>query len=250
MRLMPVYDSPVLILEQSPVVTKQLVRYLSRLGFKQIFPFNDVKKALTEFYNLVEKKHDPLVFLAFDHGETNAISILPKFYQISTNTRVIVETARNRNDDCIRQLIFIGVFYFVAKPFYFEDIEKVISIIQNDDDILADFMEKDKEFLIKILDTVQRISVNRLSEITKLSKDKIANILNHLKKENRIMIMGTINEAMCESCNSVQISPVFFCKACMSSNFVKQRLIEHMRCGNVGFDRDYSDEKCPSCQKK
>lgn len=253
----------VLIVEDSPAVGMLLKSYLEKLGYSQIHICDTGNAALSTFGNLISEGKQPFVLLDYMLPDMDARSVLTQMLEIKPDVRVILETATEKDDAGIKELIRLGVYQYLEKPIRFENLKNIVETIEKEQSFfmkeseqmkLLKQAEKNEEEKIQghidfILKSANQISLNKIIAILGFNDDSIKNYLEKLQQENKIMILGEKKEIACNQCDSVKTSQVFFCPNCKNSNFKLGKLIEHYDCGNISEESTYQNDECPNCNK-
>ena len=255
---------PVLIIEDSPAVGMLLTEFMKKLGYDDIHTSTTGQEGVSLFKVIVDTKSVPLIFLDYNLPDTNANSVMSQILTIKPYTKIIIETANSKDDEKIREVIGLGAYHYIQKPLRFHEIEKIITILeeeksffQNESDQekeLEEAVKKTQEKTIEhidfILKSTNQISLNKITDILGFSNDFILNHMQKLEEEGKIIKLEDKKEIACNQCDSVRTSQIFFCPSCKSSNFKLGKLIEHYDCANVSEETTYHNDECPSCKKK
>ena len=254
----------VLIVEDSPAIGILLKHYLEKLGYTQIHTCDTGSAAISTFTDLVSQNKQPIVLLDFMLPDMDARSILTQMLEIQPNARVILETATEKDDEGVKELIRLGVYQYIEKPIRFENLKNIIETIEQEQSFFENeskqienlkqaqnnAQEKMVDHLDFILKSSNQITLNKLISILGFSNDTVISYLEKLQKDGKIIQMDNKKEIACNQCDSVKTSQVFYCPNCKSSNFKLGKLIEHYDCGNISEDSTYQDDMCPNCNKE
>jgi response regulator of citrate/malate metabolism len=254
----------VLIVEDSPAIGMLLKSYLEKLGYAQIHTCDTGTAAITTFNDLVSQNKQPIVLLDFMLPDMDARSVLTQMLEVQPNARVILETATEKDDEGVKELIRLGVYQYLEKPIRFESLKNIIDTIEKEQSFFIKESEqvkllheaeqksedKAREYIDFILKSANQISVNKIKNILGYAEDFVTSYLQKLEAEGKIIQLGEKKEITCNLCDSLKTSQIFFCPNCKSSNFKLGKLIEHYDCGNVSEENTYQNDECPSCHKK
>jgi len=260
---MPSKDD-ILIVEDSPAISMLLKSYLEKLGFTQIHTCDTGSAAIATFNDLVSQKKQPLVLLDFMLPDMDARSILTQMLEVQPNARVILETATEKDDEGVKELIRLGVYQYIEKPIRFENLKTIIETIEREQSFFEnesekiesqkqsekDAEEKVSEHIDFILKSATQISINKIIQILGISNDSVTSYLKKLEQEGKIIQLGEKKEIACNQCDSIRTSQIFYCPHCKSSNFKLGKLIEHYDCGNITEEKTYENDTCPNCNKE
>ena len=254
----------VLIVEDSPAIGMLLKSYLEKLGYTEIHICATGNSAITTFNKLISESKQPIVLLDYMLPDMDARSVLTQMLEIKPDVRIILETATEKDDEGIKELISLGVYQYLEKPIRFESLKETIETIEREQSFFVNESEQEKMFkqaekdskmkvedhINFILKSANQISLNKIVGILGFADDVITNYLQKLQQEGKINQIDEKKEIACNQCDSVRTSQIFFCPNCKSSNFKLGKLIEHYDCGNITEENTYENDKCPNCKKE
>ena len=246
----PIREKNFLIIEDSPAVALLLKEYLIKLGIEKIQSFENGKKGIAAFKKLVKTKNEPVVFLDYNLPDMNGFSVMTQLVKIKPDVKVIIETALERNEQSIKDVIAQGAYQYLSKPIRFENIKEIIQSIEKEQSLIEKNDENISEEVIHMINRNTQVSFAKISEFLNIGKEDFLPIISKLKLENKVMQVNDIKEIACHNCGSIKITQVFHCPACNGSNFKQENLIEHYNCGNVSPEKNYHDDMCPKCRDK
>ena len=249
--------STVLIIEDSTAVGILLTEFMKKLGYDDVKTTTTGQSGVSLFRDLVKNKIYPLIFLDFNLPDTTAKSIMSQILTIKPDTKIILETASSKDEDDIKEVIGLGAYHYIQKPLHFNEIKKIITILEDEESILGDSSSQKsqrKDDCYKLIDryfnTYKRVSISRLIEQSQLSEDDVSVYIKTLESSGNIVALDNIRELGCNSCGSMRLAQIFQCPSCKNSKFEQTRLIEHFDCGNFSEESTYTDDKCPKCKKQ
>jgi response regulator of citrate/malate metabolism len=252
----------VLIIEDSPAVGMLLAEFVRKLGYTDIKTAETGHAGISLFKQFVAKDIIPLIFLDYNLPDSTANSIMSQILSIKPFTKIIIETANGKEEDSIKEVIGLGAYHYLQKPIHFNDVEKIITILEEEEsylekkskqtDLPEENVNEDKiiEHINFILKTTHQISLNKIIQILGFSNDFIESYLKKLENDGKIVKLDNKKEIACNQCDSIRTSQVFYCPNCKSSNFKLGKLIEHYDCGNVTEENTYQNDTCPNCKKE
>ena len=255
---------PVLIVEDSPAVTMLLKSFLEKLEYRNIHTSDNGYTAIKEFKKLVKANTPPIVLLDFMLPDMDCRSVLTQILDVQPTARVILETATEKEDEGIKELIRLGIYQYLEKPIRFESLKSAFETIEKEDFFFQKETEQlqmlenaEEEVKIKVIDRVdfilnssRQVSLSLIEQMIGFSDETIRLHLNSLERDGKIVNLGEKKEIACNKCNSVKTTQIFSCPSCNSSHFRLGKLIEHYNCGNVSEERTYENDTCPSCDKE
>ena len=253
----------VLIVEDSPAIGMLLKNYLEKLGYSKIHTCTNGSTAIETFKELSSQNKHPIVLLDYMLPDMDARSILTQLLAIQPNARVVMETATEKDDEGIKELIRLGVYQYLEKPVRFENLQSIFETIEKEQSFFEneseqiktsnqerqEDMQKIHEQINFLLRTSKQISLNLLQQMIGVSNESIVSYLKELENSRKIVRIDDKKEIACNQCDSVRLTQIFYCPSCKSSNFKLGKLIEHYDCGNISEENTYADDKCPSCNK-
>ena len=254
----------VLIVEDSPAIGMLLKSYLEKLGYTEIHICTTGSSAITTFNELITENKQPIVLLDYMLPDMDARSVLTQMLEIKPDVRIILETATEKEDEGIKELIRLGVYQYLEKPIRFESLKETIETIEKEQSFFVNESEQEKMFkqaekdaekkvedhINFIFKSANQISLNKIVGILGFTDDVITDYLQKLQQEGKITQIDEKKEIACNQCDSVRTSQIFFCPNCKSSNFKLGKLIEHYDCGNITEENTYENDKCPNCKKE
>jgi response regulator of citrate/malate metabolism len=255
---------PVLIVEDSQAVTMLLKSFLDKLEYTNVHTSDNGYTAIKAFKKLVKENTPPIVLLDFMLPDMDCRSVLTQMLDVQPTARVILETATEKEDEGVRELIRLGIYQYLEKPIRFESLKNVFETIEKEDFFFQKESEQlqmlenaEEEVKTKVIDRVdfilnssKQVSLNLIEQMIGFSDETIRLHLNELEREGKIVNLGEKKEIACNKCSSVKTTQIFSCPSCNSSHFRLGKLIEHYNCGNVSEERTYQNDTCPSCNKE
>ena len=127
---------PVLIIEDSPAVGMLLTEFMKKLNYDDIHTSTTGQEGVSLFKVLADTKATPLVFLDYNLPDTNAHSVMSQILTIKPYTKIIIETANSKDDEKIKEVIGLGAYHYIQKPIRFNEIEKIIDILEEEKSFL------------------------------------------------------------------------------------------------------------------
>ncbi len=261
------FTDHILIVEDSLAITMLLKNYLEKLGYVSIHTCDSGTAAIQTFKELSEQEKTPIVLLDYRLPDMDARSIFTQILKIQPNARVILETATEKEDEGIRELIRIGLYQYIEKPIRFEALKSIFETLETEktffqSDTSPDNKEMEQLELIKegienvykhidfLIKSNSQITLAMIEQNLGFPDSRINTYLKKLENDGRISIVGDKKEIACNQCGSVKTAQTFSCPSCRASNFKLGKLIEHYDCGNITEDSTYDDDKCPNCNKE
>lgn len=240
-------DKEVLIIEDSPAVGILLKEFLGKLGLKKIHHCQTGESGIESFKNIIATGVVPLVFLDYNLPDMTALSIMTQMLSIRPDIKVIIETAREKSEEQIKDVIAQGAYQYLGKPIRLEKIKEIIETLRLEEEQQVD--EETIKILEKLLSGSTQISLRRISQYLNKNENEIMPQVKQLLADKKILQIDDIKDIGCPKCSSVRITQTFHCPKCHGTNFKQDKIIEHYKCGNVSSAATYVDDKCPKCHE-
>ena len=244
-----VRDRDFLIIEDSPAVSLLLKEFLTKLGITKFHFCSFGKSGIEIFKELVELDSIPIILLDYNLPDMNAFSVMTQMVNIRPDIKVILETALDKDDQKIKDVIAQGAYQYLPKPIRYETLKEIIETLEAEESVFNKSDDNINE-IEQIINRNTRISYAKILEFLDIDKEEFVPIISRLKAEKRILQVNDVREIACQNCNSVKVAQVFYCPTCNGSNFKQNNLIEHYDCGNVSSSSSYVEDHCPKCRKK
>jgi len=237
---------------------------LEKLGYVEIHISDTGSSAIITFNDLISQNKQPIVLLDYMLPDMDARSVLTQMLEKQPNARIILETATEKDDAGIKELIRLGVYHYLEKPIRFENLKEIIETIEREESFFskeAEQSEVTKQAELKVEQKVNdkidfllkshgQISLNMIVQLMKISEDVVLNHLKELESAGKIVQLDEKREISCNQCDSIKIVQTYFCPTCKKNNFNMAKLIEHFSCGNFSEEKTYVDNRCPKCNKE
>lgn len=240
-------EKDVLIIEDSPAVGILLREFLNRLGLKKIHHCQNGKTGIELFEELVRSNKMPLVFLDYNLPDMTAFSIMTQMLALRPDVKVIIETARERSEESIKDVIAQGAYQYLPKPIRLEKLKEIIDTLKIEE---AQTLENISESLEKLASGLTQISLLRIQQQLNKDEKEIMPQITRLIADKKLVQINDIKEVSCPKCSSVRVTQTFHCPKCNGTNFKQDKIIEHYKCGNVSSAASYIEDKCPKCHQQ
>jgi DNA-binding response OmpR family regulator/predicted RNA-binding Zn-ribbon protein involved in translation (DUF1610 family) len=241
-------EKDVLIIEDSPAVGILLKEFLNKLGLKKIYHCQNGKTGIESFRELIESGKVPLVFLDYNLPDMTGYSIMTQMLTLRPDVKIIIETAREKTEDSIKDVIAQGAYQYLPKPIRLEKIKEIIETLKMEETQGID--DETSELIEKILANATQVSLLRIQQQTTKEESEVMTIIKKLVEAKKILQIDDIKEVACHRCSSVRVAQTFHCPKCRGTNFKQDKIIEHYKCGNVTSSTTYADDKCPKCHEQ
>ena len=191
-------------------------KMLDSLSGLDVEGYEDIKTAetghagVTLFKQFVQEDITPLVLLDYNLPDSTANSIMSQILPIKPFTKIIIETANGKEEESIKEVIGLGAYHYLQKPIHFNDVERIITILEEEESYLGkksqhkelpkdDDIDKGKiiEHIDFILTTTNQISLNKIKQILGFSNDFIEEYLKKLESKGTIVQLDSKKEIAC-----------------------------------------------------
>jgi len=245
--MLSIEEKEILVIEDSQAVGILLKEFLNKLGLKKIHYCQNGETGIKAFKELTSSGSVPLVFLDYNLPDMTGYSIMTQMLSIRPDVKVIIESARDRTEDSIKDVIAQGAYQYLAKPIRLEKIKEIIETLKIEEEQLPD--EDTDKILEKIVSGSTQVSLLRITQYLNKTESDVLPLLKRMITDKKIVQINDIKEIACPRCSAVRIAQTVHCPKCRDANFKQDKLIEHYKCGNVSSASSYIDDKCPKCHK-
>jgi two-component system chemotaxis response regulator CheY len=132
------YKREVLIIEDSAAVSLIFQKFLKSLGYENIYTCSTGKKGIKIFKELSDSSNTPIVFLDYSLPDMIGDEIMEELFDIDPDAKIIIESANERNDDVIKEILRHGAYDFIEKPIRLENIRNITKVIEQEERIIDD----------------------------------------------------------------------------------------------------------------
>ncbi len=239
----------VLIIEDSLATATLIQEFLKKLGYQNIRICDSGKSGIQTFLDLLKSEKVPIIFLDYNLPDMNASQVMENIFNVRPDTKIIIETAEEKSDDVIKDVLRHGAYDYLEKPIRFKNLQNTMNTLEEEEKTPEESLlpQNQIEFF---LNASTRISLTRLSEYCKMDSSQVLDYLSKLESEGKAAQVGKIKEISCYRCGSVKVGQTFHCPSCDSVNFKRSKLIEHYKCGNFSPEDSYQNNICPKCRKE
>ncbi|MBI5698250.1 MAG: response regulator [Thaumarchaeota archaeon] len=218
-------EKDVLIIEDSPAVGILLKEFLNRLGLKKIHHCQSGKTGIELFEEMVKSGKMPLVFLDYNLPDMTAFSIMSQLLALRPDVKVIIETAREKSEESIKDVIAQGAYQYLPKPIRLEKLKEIIDTLKTEETQIFD--ENISESLERLASGSTQISLLRIQQHLNKDEQNIMPQINRLISDKKLVQINDIKEVSCPKCGSVRVTQTFHCPKCKGTNFKQDKIIEH-----------------------
>lgn len=127
---------PLMIVDDSKVVTLKLKKYAMQFGFHEIVICNSGREALENFAGLIKNGQLPIVLLDMGMPDINGNEVAAQMLKIRPETIIALITADSIDSDRVKEALANGVGYFLQKPFRYDEIKELLETIQYEQTVI------------------------------------------------------------------------------------------------------------------
>ena len=240
----------ILIIEDSLAVATLIQDFLKKLGYQNIHLCDSGRTGIQVFEELVKAGNSPIVLLDYSLPDMNADAVMSEIFAMRPDTKVIIESANEKTEETIKNVLRYGAYEYLEKPIRFENLKNAMQILEEEDKILGNKPQDTNKQIGSLLNSAVQISLARISEYCNMKKEEALEYLKQLESDGKVVRLENIKEISCSMCGSVKVGQIFHCPSCNSPNFKHGKLIEHFKCGNVTLEESYTNNICPKCHKE
>jgi CheY-like chemotaxis protein len=127
---------PIIIIDDSKAITMKLKNYVEKLGYSDIFVYENGKDGLKGSQKLFSNNKHPIIFLDMGLPDFDGDIVATKLLNEKTDLQIIVITADEKTTKRVNKTISSGVTAFIQKPFTLDEIKKAIDIAESEYSLL------------------------------------------------------------------------------------------------------------------
>jgi len=126
---------PIMIVDDSKVVTLKLKKYVTQFGFHEIVTCNSGREAVEKFNKLISGGQFPIVLLDMGMPDITGNEVASQMLKIRPETTIALITADSIDSDRVKEALANGVGYFLQKPFRYNEIKELLETIQYEESV-------------------------------------------------------------------------------------------------------------------
>jgi CheY-like chemotaxis protein len=127
---------PIVIIDDSKAIAMKLQIYIEKLGYNEIFVYENGKTGLKGCQKLFSENKHPIIFLDMGLPDFDGDVVSAKLLSEKTDLQIIVITADEKNTKRVNKTISSGVIAFIQKPFTLDEIKKAVDIAESEYSLL------------------------------------------------------------------------------------------------------------------
>ena len=127
---------PILIVDDSKVITLKLKKYVEQFGFNEVVICNSGRDGLEKFRELIGNHKHPIVLLDMSMPDLNGSEVAAQMLKNRPETLIALITADNINTERVKEALANGVGYFLQKPFRYDQMKELLETIQYEANVI------------------------------------------------------------------------------------------------------------------
>ena len=187
----------ILIIEDSPATGLLLKEFLTNMNYENILICHEGKSGITTYKELNDAGKNAIVLLDFHLPDMDARSIMTQLLEINPNVKVILETATEKSDEGVTELVRQGLYQYISKPIRFEVLKEVFSTLEKEkqffekEDAMVQILKKAEEEKYHAIDFLlkshKQISQTMLEEYAEAHGEDVIKYLDDLESKGKIV---------------------------------------------------------------
>ena len=127
---------PIVIIDDSKAITMKLQNYVEKLGYSEIYVFENGKDGIKGCKKLFSENKEPLVLLDMGLPDLDGDVVATQLLTDKINLQIVVITADEKTTKRVKKTISTGVSAFIQKPFTLDELKKAINIAESEYSLL------------------------------------------------------------------------------------------------------------------
>jgi CheY-like chemotaxis protein len=127
---------PIVIIDDSKAIALKLETYVKKLGYSEIYIFENAKTGLNGCKKLFTENKEPVVLLDMGLPDLSGDVVATKLLKEKINLQIIIITADEKTTSRVNKTISTGVSAFIQKPFTLDELKNAIDIAESEYSLL------------------------------------------------------------------------------------------------------------------
>ena len=127
---------PIVIIDDSKAIAMKLQNYVEKLGYGEIFVYENGKDGLKGCQKLFSENKQPIILLDMGLPDIDGDEIATKLLKEKIDLQIIVITADEKTTKRVNKTISSGVAAFIQKPFTLDEIKNAVNIAESEYSLL------------------------------------------------------------------------------------------------------------------
>lgn len=239
-----------LIIEDSKAICRILQDYLQDLGISDTCICHSGHEGTVIFNDLQKLGKIPIIFLDDSIPDIDSTDFAAELLDLNPEIKIILCTSSDENNELVKEMIDLGIFAILKKPLRFRNLRKIIKAIKEESARSQRHTHDLETQILTLLKSSDRVSLTSIANYCDMSSVDLLSYMTKLIANNSVIQLDELKETVCNRCDMSNITQLFHCPTCNSSNFRKGILYEHFSCGNITPSETYKNDSCPKCHKE
>jgi FixJ family two-component response regulator len=127
---------PIVIIDDSKAVVMKLENYVEKLGYSEVYVFENGKDGIKGCKKLFSENKEPVVLLDMGLPDLEGDVVATKLLKDKINLQIVVITADDKTTKRVNKTISTGVSAFIQKPFTLDELKKAIDVAESEYSLL------------------------------------------------------------------------------------------------------------------
>ena len=127
---------PIVIIDDSKAIALKLETYVKKLGYSEIYIFENAKTGLNGCKKLFTENKEPVVLLDMGLPDLSGDVVATKLLKEKISFQIIIITADEKITSRVNKTISTGVSAFIQKPFTLDELKNAIDIAESEYSLL------------------------------------------------------------------------------------------------------------------
>lgn len=123
---------PIIIIDDSKAITMKLKNYVEKLGYSDIFTYQNGKDGIKGCQKLLKESLNPIVLLDMGLPDVEGDKVASKLLDEKIDLQIVVITADEKTTKRVNKTISSGVTAFIQKPFTMSEVKKAIDVAESE----------------------------------------------------------------------------------------------------------------------
>ena len=191
---LPISKREVIVIEHSNPIAITIRKFLTKVGFEDVHICKEIKDCIRIFSDFINKEMSVPIIIDDNISYENIRRIVNEVFEIQPNAKIIIITAKEKNDIQITELLSVGISSVIQKPLSLQSFKNVFSyIFENNNQSQETMAEQSFEF---IRAASKRISQNKIQDVLKTSDIEMESLIKE-SSESRNIMLETRNPGSC-----------------------------------------------------
>ena len=127
---------PIVIIDDSMAIAMKLKNYVEKLGYNEVFVYENGKDGLRGSQKLFSDNKRPLIFLDMGLPDMDGDVVAIKLLKEKKDLQIIIITADEKTTKRVNKTISSGGAAFIQKPFTLDEIKKAVDTAESEYSLL------------------------------------------------------------------------------------------------------------------